>query len=385
MKVLQTIAGMSELSGGPSTCTADLMSGLADAASESVELLTVADSNPGGVNLGSDSQWLREVPNDYVTPLYLSRNISRFLKQSNYDIYHTNGLWMWINHATCAQARRQGRPYVITPHGMLYPQALKRSAWKKCFLRKLWFDRDIHGASCLHATCIKEMEHIRDYGYRGPVCVIGNPLRIPEYTAEIFASREKNMARRTTIGFLGRLHPIKRIEAILQGMAIRGKDDVDLQIIGQGDREYEAYLYNLTRQLGLNDRVRFLGFINGYDKYAQLGKLSALFLTSEMENFGMIVPEALAVGTPVFASLGTPWRILNDEKCGWWRDSSAESVAEAIEQIANLDRTELLAMGRRGRVVAMREFEAAAIARKVIGLYRWILGVGPKTDYIYTL
>lgn len=59
---------------------------------------------------------------------------------------------------TCVVARRKNKPYVITPHGMLYPNALKRSYWKKWPLIQLFFKKDILEATCLHATCKQEMD-----------------------------------------------------------------------------------------------------------------------------------------------------------------------------------------------------------------------------------
>ena len=156
MKVLQTIGGFSARCGGTSTCTYDLLSAVHGIQSESqIDLLTPDVTNPDDSLMGIGEEWIKAVPNDYRTPLSLSKNMSRFLEDSDYDLYHTNGMWMHINHSTCAVARMKGKPYIITPHGMLYPETLARSSWKKWPMRKLWFDRDIMNAACIHVTCEK--------------------------------------------------------------------------------------------------------------------------------------------------------------------------------------------------------------------------------------
>lgn len=160
MKVLQTIQGLSASSGGPSTCTRDLLEGLGDLG-VSVHLLTTESADSREPNLGKGSDWLIEVPNDYKTPLFFSANLQRALAESDYDIYHTNGLWMYSNHITCKMARSKKKPYIISPHGMLYPSALAIKRWKKWPMLKLWFNKDVHNATCLHATCKQEMEHCR--------------------------------------------------------------------------------------------------------------------------------------------------------------------------------------------------------------------------------
>ena len=53
----------------------------------------------------------------------------------------------------------------------------------------------------------------------------------------------------------------------------------------------------------------------------------------DFENFGMIVTEALSVGTPVIASLGTPWEELNIHRCGWWVNNDVDTLAQTIEKV----------------------------------------------------
>lgn len=384
MKVLQTIGGFSARCGGTSTCTYDLLSAMHGLRPEpAVDLLTPDVSEPGDALMGIGEEWIKAVPNDYRTPLALSKNMSGFLEGSDYDIYHTNGMWMHINHSTCATARRKGRPYIITPHGMLYPETLARSAWKKWPMRKIWFDRDIRDAACIHATCRKEMENMRLLGYKGPIAVIGNPVAVPEFIEGLFETRQGNRQASRGIAFLGRLHPRKKVENILRGVALSANKYIDIHIIGEGEPEYVNFLKQEADRLGLSDRAKFLGFLNGYDKYARLATVDALFVPSDMENFGMIIPEALIVGTPVMASLGTPWEALNDKLCGWWRDNSPESIASVINELYSLPDDERLSMGKRGRDYVLRTYAAEEVASQMLRLYQWLAGEGEKPEFVY--
>lgn len=384
MKVLQTIGGFSARCGGTSTCTYDLLSVMHGLCPEPcVDLLTPDVTDPDDCLMGIGEEWIKTVPNDYRTPLSLSKNMSRFLEESDYDIYHTNGMWMHINHSTCAIARGKKKPYIITPHGMLYPEALARSAWKKWPMRKLWFDRDVRDASCIHVTCGKEMENIRLLGYKGPIAVIGNPVAVPDFIEELFQTKQKSYAPFHNIAYLGRLHPIKKVENILHGASLSAHKDIGIYIIGKGDSNYEEFLKEETRRLGLNDRVKFLGFLNGFDKYAQLAMIDTLFVPSDMENFGMIIPEALIVGTPVMASLGTPWEALNTERCGWWRDNSPESIAAVIDELYSMTDEERLMMGKRGRDYILLTFASGIVAKQMLELYKWIAGESGKPEFVY--
>lgn len=386
MKVLQTIGGFRAKDGGTSTCTYDLLSAIHTLEpTEQVDILTPDVTDPDDSLMGIGEEWIKAVANDYRTPLSISKNMTDFLRNSDYDIYHTNGMWMHINHSTCAIAREKKKPYVITPHGMLYPEAIRRNYWKKWPLRKLWFDKDIRNAAAIHVTCEAEMNHIRALGYRGPVALIGNPVFVPDYTKEIFETRATEHHSFLGVAFLGRLHPRKKVENLLSGVSLTQRRDIDVYIIGKGDESYEKYLRNEAKRLGLSQQVHFLGFLNGFDKYAQLGLIDCLFVPSDMENFGMIIPEALIVGTPVMASLGTPWKALNDERCGWWTDNSPESIAQVIKSLTSMSAEECLAMGQRGRDYILRTFAADKVASQINNLYQWILGNSDKPEFVFTL
>lgn len=384
MKILQTIGGFSARCGGTSTCTYDLLSAMHRIKPEpNVDLLTPDVSDSNDCLMGIGEEWIKAVPNDYRTPLSLSKNMARFLECSDYDLYHTNGMWMHINHSTCAIARKKGKPYIITPHGMLYPETLARSSWKKWPMRKIWFDRDIRNAACIHVTCNKEMENMRLLGYKGPIAVIGNPVAVPDFVDDLFVSRQKRHTPFRSIAFLGRLHPRKKVENILRGASLSAHKNIDIYIIGKGDSDYEEFLKKETNELGLKSQVKFIGFLNGFDKYACLAKSDALFVPSDMENFGMIIPEALIVGTPVMASLGTPWEALNSEHCGWWRDNSPESIAAVIDELYSMTNEERLMMGTRGRDYIFQTFLGERVASQMYELYSWILGKCLKPDFVY--
>lgn len=380
MKTIQTIAGFGSHSGGTSTCTYDLLSAMHNIGCY-VDLMTLASVD----QMGKSEIWIKALPNDAVSPFGYSWNMVQWLRESKYDLYHTNGLWMHCNHITCATARKKNKPYVITPHGMLYPDALHRSYWKKWPLLQLFFRKDILNATCLHVTCKQELEHVRSFGYKGAVAVIPNPSKLPDYLEEVASLKPSFLgcSRPRKLGFLGRLHPRKKVENLLYGVAKLSRSrDCELVIMGKGDDTYEQFLRGETARLGLRN-VTFSGFVLGREKYEQLAQLSCLFVPSDFENFGMIVTEALSVGTPVMASLGTPWEELNTIGCGWWIDRSPDNIAQVMRQVIDMPTEKLLAMGERGRQLVQEKYAAPQVATKMIRLYEWIVKGGEKPNCIY--
>lgn len=378
MKILQTIAGFGAKSGGTSTCTYDLVYALNQLNCQT-DILTLRSNDPTDHLMGVGEQWIKALPYDGKTPFGYSHNIVHYLNTTDYDLYHTNGLWMYCNHITASIARKKGKPYVITPHGMLYPQALARSAWKKKLMMHLCFDKDIREANCIHATCVQEMKYYRDLGYKNPVAVISNPMPLPDYIDDIKPERNKKR-----IGFLGRLHPRKNVKGLIEAWASLGKatQNAELYIMGKGDEAYEAYLRELVTTLGLTNVV-FAGFVNGREKFEKLATLTALFVPSDFENFGMIITEALIVKTPVMASLGTPWEELNARHCGWWVNNDIHTLAQTMEEVFSLSDEELLAMGERGKQLVIEKYSSVQVATQMKLLYEWILNSGEKPDFVY--
>ena len=375
---------MTAMSGGPSTCVCDMMQGLFDLQAP-VELLTVKPANAGVKNLGNGSKWLKEVDYDYTTPLRYSHNIRKALKKYHYDLYHANTLWTDCTHSTCSHARKMGKSYVLSPHGMLYPTALAISKWKKIPMLRLWFNRDIMEATCLHTTCEQEMEYCRTFGYKGSIAVIPNAVVIPK---DIMVKKYnyRDSKGRRQIGFLGRLHPIKKVEYIIYAMGMlpdNMKCQVSLQVMGKYDDRYEQWLKDEVKRMGLNECVEFVGFVTGKEKYERLAQLSALMVPSAQENFGMIVPEALLCGTPVYASLGTPWSELNTYHVGWWRDNRSETISEVIKEVLSKTDDELLDMGRRGRKLIEEKYEQHKVAEMMLRLYEWIVNGGKKPEFVF--
>lgn len=378
MRILQTIAGFGAKSGGTSTCTYDLVTALNQLNCQT-NILTLKPNDPTNHLMGVGEQWIKALPYDGKTPFGYSHNIVHYLNTTDYDLYHTNGLWMYCNHITASIARKKGKPYVITPHGMLYPQALARSAWKKKLMMYLCFDKDIREANCIHATCMQEMKYYRDLGYKNPVAVIANPMPLPDYIDDIKPERSKKR-----IGFLGRLHPRKNVKGLIEAWASLGKatQNAELYIMGKGDESYEAYLRELVTTLGLTNVV-FAGFVNGREKFEKLATLTALFVPSDFENFGMIITEALIVKTPVMASLGTPWEELNARHCGWWVNNDIHTLAQTMEEVFSLSDEELLAMGERGRQLVIEKYSSVQVATQMKHLYEWILNGGEKPDFVF--
>jgi glycosyltransferase involved in cell wall biosynthesis len=100
--------------------------------------------------------------------------------------------------------------------------------------------------------------------------------------------------------YLGRLKRYKRVDVVIRAFAQLNVPGATLEIAGTGS--YRARLEGLVNSLGLNDRVKFLGFISEEAKLHLLRRAWASTLASPKEGWGISNLEAAACGTPVIAA-----------------------------------------------------------------------------------
>src|SRR5205823_3603659 len=103
--------------------------------------------------------------------------------------------------------------------------------------------------------------------------------------------------------FLGRLHPKKRVDFLLEAFLDAAPQECKLVIAGPD----ECSLWKPLAARFLSDtaaarRVLRMGTVSGKDKVALLAGAALFALPSEHENFGIAALEALAAGTPVLLS-----------------------------------------------------------------------------------
>ena len=96
----------------------------------------------------------------------------------------------------------------------------------------------------------------------------------------------------------------------------------------------------------------------------------------------MTVAEALASGTPVIASQGTPWQGIEREKCGRWVPIGVEPLVVALDELMSISGEDRAAMGSRGREWIRRDFSWKGIGAKMKMAYEWLLGKGDRPEWV---
>lgn len=148
--------------------------------------------------------------------------------------------------------------------------------------------------------------------------------------------------------FVGRIEPLKGVDTLLQAIAILHRSGLweehphCLTIIGGNpDQQGEdtnaemTRLQTLSRTLGLEDLVLFLGKRDQNTLPYYYAAAEAVIVPSHYESFGMVALEAMACGTPVVASqVGGLAFLVQDETTGFViPDNDPQALADRLERI----------------------------------------------------
>ena len=169
---------------------------------------------------------------------------------------------------------------------------------------------------------------------------------------------------------LSRLHKVKGLDILIEAFSKIKQQvkEVVLIIAGEDDGE-KINLMKIIEVQGLHNDVFIVPGIYDDEKDSFLAEGDLFALPSHHENFGMVYAEALAAGTPIVASIHTPWQEVEKFNCGKWVNNDAQSFANAISELLQSN-LEILSSNARNFA---KEFSWDIIAARMKNEYEKIL------------
>jgi glycosyltransferase involved in cell wall biosynthesis len=363
IKVLHFITSIDHCSGGTTTylkLLAERISGEVD-----ITIVTGRTSNPvkiKGVRIITlDLSILRLIG--------FRLKIGELLDELNPDIIHINGIWELPNTIIQNSAQKRKIPVIISPHGMLEPWILRRNPRKKNLALSLYQRQSIAKATCLHATAASEFDNIRKLGFRTDMAIIENGIKTDDIQLK------ESWKRTGAILFLSRVNPKKGLENLIDAIG-RLKNvfkSYKIIIAGEGEPEYIETLKKRAANNQTGHQFVFCGGIYGKTKWDLYRQADVFVLPTHSENFGIVIAEALACGTPVITTTGAPWHDLTKYNCGWWIELGVEPLAESLLDFSVKTEQELEQMGRNGHRLINHKYTAEQMGTKMINLYHAVL------------
>ncbi|HYE60408.1 MAG TPA: glycosyltransferase [Phycisphaerales bacterium] len=326
-----------------------------------------------------------------VRPGNLGLRVAADLHAGKVDVVHLHGLWSPDLVHAARTAQRLGIATLWQSHGMLLHAAMDYKKLKKQVFLRLGLGRALRRASGFITETVDGL-HNSAYPASIPMerrFLVGYPIILPEAIPDRTALRPVGRTRfgipddAFTFAFLGRLHPIKRVDMTIEAFARAAANDqrFRLLLLGTGEVGYVGKLKRRAEALKVADRVVFAGWISNEEKLQGLAASDAFVLNSRLESFGYVLFEAISRGTPpvVTENLSLAGELTREGAAVRTRNS-VEGLAEGLRQMAEHSAGEREAMAQRGFAWAKEEYDPARIGLLLEETYAAVCGRGGRPD-----
>lgn len=214
-----------------------------------------------------------------------------------YDIVHVHYVWSLGTVMGVLAGKARDRPVVMTPHESLTSFDISRSRSPLRRIQKLVVRRVLLAGVDRVVTASRLERQDSDLDERQGSVI---PHPVPHSDTTPAGGGDSGLGD-YRIGFLGRLHPKKRIGDLIEAL-----NDLPpratLVVGGNQPRDEFSKLRRTLDTAGLDHRVRLLGFIPPDDREAFFASIDVLVMPSIYECFGMVAAEALSAGVPVIVT-----------------------------------------------------------------------------------
>ena len=340
LKILQLVHTLDPSVGGVAASVLALSRGLARRGHK-LDIVVLDDSA---------SPWLADIALPIhalgagLTSYRYSSKLLPWLKKQggDYDRVIVNGIWQHLSFAAWRRYAGSSIPYYVFPHGMLDPWFKETFPLKhlKKWLYWPWAEyRVLRNAAAVIFTSEEERSQARKsfwlYRCREKVSPLG--VEAPPISSNAkseFLSRYPQLQNTRIFLFLGRLHPKKGCDMLLEAFAqMRSNDSISLILAGPDQVGWESDLRRQVTRLNLTNRVVFTGMLEGSMKQGAFADAEAFVLPSHQENFGISVVEALAARVPVLISNRVNiWREIEADRAGYVESEDLAGTTRLLQR-----------------------------------------------------
>ncbi|MDE7403367.1 MAG: glycosyltransferase family 4 protein [Muribaculaceae bacterium] len=183
--------------------------------------------------------------------------------------------------------------------------------------------------------------------------------------------RKREIGSALVIGVVSRLEPIKGMDLVIPAFAEAAKVNPELNLIVAGDGSQRNLMEDQSRQLGISDRVRFIGRQLQENLPGVYDEIDILLMPSRSEGFGLTAIEGMARGCVLLASSigGLPEVVIPEVGFTYLPDQ--ESLGDALKRVATTPKESLQKLSDAARERA-RLFTPDRYREKIANLYKKI-------------
>jgi glycosyltransferase involved in cell wall biosynthesis len=374
MKLLHVISSIRAAGGGPAEAVRSL-SAVHQRNGHSVEVVSLDDPTDAEIrNFPLRLHALGPTRNTYsFAPAFVP-----WMRQNHarYDAVIINGLWQYHSFGAWRALRGTATPYYVFPHGMLDPW-FKRSFPLKHLKKWLywpWADyRVLRDARAVLFTCEEEKllapKSFALYRAHSVVTGLGTTSPPPNADAGAFLDRHPELEGKRILLFMGRLHPKKGCDLLLEAYAVTMANDPAWRLVFAGPDSFHSQktLVARAQTLGIADRIVWTGMLRDSMKWSALAAAEVFALPSHQENFGIAVAESLACGVPVLISREVNiWREIETSQAGFTAPDTLEGTTSLLTRWQQFPESERRAMQRNARQCFQQHFDIEHSAARLL-------------------
>ncbi|MGJ7461975.1 glycosyltransferase family 4 protein [Halomonas sp. MA07-2] len=263
----------------------------------------------------------------------------RLLRDTPCDMLYLNSVFATRSTLVPLVVRRLGamprRKVIIAPRGEFSPGALALKSWKKRPFLALARVAGLYSGLTWQASTDFEADDIRRV--MGRVATdIHQACDLPSLVVQTVKVRRRNAEDPLRIVFLSRISPKKNLAFALSCLS-RVRVQVEFTIYGPvEDAAYWDECEDLMQALPDHVKATYRGAVGPVQVPQVMAEHDLFFLPTLGENYGHVLAEAIASGTPVLVADTTPWRGL--EALGVGRDLPLNDPQAFVEYIEALSR-----------------------------------------------
>ncbi|MEL7237628.1 MAG: glycosyltransferase [Planctomycetota bacterium] len=379
MKILHAISGIETINGGPSVALGGLARAQVRAGFDVGIVATYHQraDHPHGQAIAKGLQ------DDGIDVTRVGPATTKFSRHPDivptlqrlvpeYDVVHIHGLFEEIQHQAGRISRKHKTAHLYRTCGMVDPWSLKQGWLRKKLYFMLRLNRDLRGATAMHAVTPMEKKHIEDLNFGSPVLMELNGIDLEEFRdlPEPGGLRRRlpEAEGRPIVLFLSRLHPKKALDVLIPAVrrVIDKSPDAPpyLALVGPIARGYEETVDALLTASNMDGHATKVGMLHGRDRLEAFVDADVYALPSYQENFGIAVVEAMAAGVPTIASDNVAVsHLFHESGAGVMCKAEAGDVATKLTELLQ-DAQRRKQLGEAGRAWAMDTFDWNAIAER---------------------
>jgi glycosyltransferase involved in cell wall biosynthesis len=374
MKLLHVISSIRAAGGGPAEAVRSL-SAVHQRNGHSVEVVSLDDPTDAEIrNFPLRLHALGPTRNTYsFAPAFVP-----WMRQNHarYDAVIINGLWQYHSFGAWRALRGTATPYYVFPHGMLDPW-FKRSFPLKHLKKWLywpWADyRVLRDARAVLFTCEEEKllapKSFALYRAHSVVTGLGTTSPPPNADAGAFLDRHPELEGKRILLFMGRLHPKKGCDLLLEAYAVTMANDPAWRLVFAGPDSFHSQktLVARAQTLGIADRIVWTGMLRDSMKWSAFAAAEVFALPSHQENFGIAVAESLACGVPVLISREVNiWREIEASQAGLIAPDTLEGTTSLLTRWQQFPQSERSTMRRNARQCFQQHFDIEHSAARLL-------------------